>query len=99
MGEAILPVLEVMDFHSEDVHLIIILCGVLANFSVKADVRQLLVDNDVLSRIHRAMLLNPSNAVLQVACIKALVNYSTNAEHYMKMEEMEIPTVVGQVMV
>merc|ERR1711879_206646 len=64
--DAILPVLEAMDFHSSDVHLIIILCGVLANFSVKAEVRQLLVENDVLPRIHKGMMLDPSNAVLQV---------------------------------
>merc|ERR1711879_1070573 len=97
--EAILPGLEVMDFHSSDVHLIIILCGVLANFSVKADVRQLLVDHHVLKRIHKTMMLDIGNAVLQVAGLKALVNYSTNALHYMKMEEEGIPKLVGNIMV
>merc|ERR1719433_892535 len=58
--EAILPVLHVLDTHANDVHLVIILCGVLANFSVKDDVRQLLVEENVLPRIHAAMKLDPS---------------------------------------
>lgn len=92
--EAIRPVLDVLDAHSGDVHLVIILCGVLANFSVKADVRDLLVEEGVLERMHALMNLDPGNAVLQVACLKALVNYSTNPTHYMKMEALEIPTLV-----
>merc|ERR1712080_571114 len=97
--DAILPALDVLDAHPNDVHLVIIICGVLANFSVKEDVRQLLVEEGVLPRIHTAMKLDPGNTVLQVACLKALVNYSTNAEHYMKMEELDIPTLVGQTIV
>merc|ERR1719327_2655731 len=92
--EAIRQVLDVLDAHSGDVHLVIILCGVLANFSVKADVRDLLVEEGVLERMHALMNLDPGNAVLQVACLKALVNYSTNPGHYMKMEALEIPTLV-----
>merc|ERR1711920_323978 len=97
--EAIIPVIRVLDEHSKDVHLVIILCGVLANFSVKEEVRNLLVEAQILNRLKAAMQLDPSNAVLQVACLKALVNYSTNAEHYMKMEELSIPSLVGKMMV
>merc|ERR1712061_413864 len=96
--EAIVPVIRVLDEHSKDVHLVIILCGIFANFSVKEEVRNLLVEAKILDRF-KALQLQPSNAVLQVACLKALVNYSTNAEHYMKMEELDIPTLVGQMMV
>lgn len=97
--EAIVPVLYVLDAHASDVHLVIIICGVLANFSAKDDVRELLVQEKFLQRIQAAMKLDPSNAVLQVACLKALVNYSTNAEHYMKMDELDIPSLVGQTIV
>lgn len=97
--KAILPVLSVLDSHAKDVHLAIIIMGVLANFSVKVEVRTLLVQERVLPRIASAMRLNPGNAVLQVACLKALVNYSTNAEHYVYMDKLGIPNLVGQTMV
>lgn len=97
--EAIAPVIQVLDAHSSDVHLVIILCGVLANFSVKEDVRQLLAEAGIFARLRDAMKLDQGNAVLQVACLKALVNYSTDAQHYMMMDEEEIPALVGEVMV
>jgi len=97
--QAIMPIFQVFDAHASDINLVIILCGVLANFSVKPDVRDLLVQGGVFWRLRDAMRLDPANVVLQVACLKALVNYSTNAEHYMKMEKEDIPTLVGQMMV
>eukprot|EP00406_Dinophysis_acuminata_P045070 CAMPEP_0179304920 /NCGR_PEP_ID=MMETSP0797-20121207/49353_1 /TAXON_ID=47934 /ORGANISM="Dinophysis acuminata, Strain DAEP01" /LENGTH=363 /DNA_ID=CAMNT_0021014545 /DNA_START=69 /DNA_END=1160 /DNA_ORIENTATION=+ len=97
--DAVLPVLHVLDAHASDVHLVIILCGVLANFSVNDGVRQQLVKEGALPRILAAMRVDPGNAVLQVAGLKALVNYSTNAEHYMVMESLGIPSYVGQVIV
>jgi len=97
--EAIIPVLKVMEDHPKDANLLIMLCGVLANFSVMVEVREVLALGGVFGRIDAAMRLEPDNAVLQVACLKALVNYSTNAEHYMKMEELELPSLVGQTMV
>jgi hypothetical protein len=97
--EAILIVLRVMDEHPKDANLLIMLCGVLANFSVMIEVRELLALGGVFERIDSAMRLEPDNAVLQVACLKALVNYSTNTEHYMKMEELELPSLVGRTMV
>merc|ERR1712157_564906 len=78
---------------------VIIVMGVLANFSVKDDVRDLLVGEKLFARVAAAMRMDPHNAVLQVACLKSLVNYSTNAEHYMIMDELGIPNLVGQVMV
>lgn len=96
---AITPVLQVFDEHAYDLHLVIILCGVLANFSVKQEVRQLLVDEGIFKRLQHAMRLDLNNAVLQVACLKALVNYSTDATHYMMMEDEDIPSLVGQTMV
>jgi len=97
--QAILLILAVLDRHASDVHLVIIVMGILANFSVKDDVRDLLVSAKVLSRVASAMRLDPGNPVLQVACLKSLVNYSTNAEHYMIMDELDIPVLVGQMMV
>merc|ERR1712217_378245 len=56
--DSILPVLDVLDAHSSDVHLVMILCGILANFSVKEDVRQLLVGHGMLPRMRDAMRLD-----------------------------------------
>jgi len=78
---------------------LIILMGVLANFSVKADARKLLVKERALARVAAAMRLDPGNPVLQVACLKALVNYSTDAEHYVVMDGLGIPALVGAMMV
>lgn len=89
----------VLGRYAKDIHLVIILMGVLANFSVKDDVRTLLVKEKVLNHIAAAMRLDPSNAVLQVACLKAVVNYSIDAEHYMIMDSLGIPNFVGQMMV
>jgi len=97
--QSILPVLDVLDEHEKDVHLVMIIMGVLANFSVKEDVRNLLVQERALSRIARSMRLDPSNSVLQVACLKAVVNYSTDPEHYVHMNNLGIPNLVSQMMV
>lgn len=97
--EAILPVVAVLDKHASDVHLVIIVMGVLANFSVKDETRDLLVREGVLQRVADAMRLDPGNPVMQVACLKALVNYSADADHYMIMDGAGIPNLVGQMMV
>merc|ERR1719491_1602180 len=76
-----------------------IIMGILANFSVKEEVRNLLVQERALPRIAKAMQLDPSNAVLQVACLKAVVNYSTDPEHYVHMDKLRIPIFVSQMMV
>lgn len=100
MDKGAIPfLLEVFDEHSEDVHLVIIICGILANLSVLEQTRRYLYEQHVFTRVHSAMKLDQGNPVLQVSCLKALVNYSTTAEYYMKMEELEIPALVGQVMV
>uniref|UniRef100_A0A7S1MLX9 Armadillo repeat-containing protein 8 n=1 Tax=Alexandrium catenella TaxID=2925 RepID=A0A7S1MLX9_ALECA len=97
--DSITPVLEVYDAHPSNVDLIVVLCGIFANFSVKHEVQHVLVREGLFPRLRDAMLLDPGNVVLQVACLKALVNYSTSADFYMKMEQEGIPTLVGQVMV
>lgn len=91
--------LKVMGQYKEDVNLVIILCGVLANMSSNEEARQLLVEDGVFRKLLDAMKLDTSNVVLQIACMKALVNYSTNPEHYMLMEELDIPNQLGHVMV
>jgi len=97
--DAITPVFQVFDAHSSNVDLVIILCGIMTNFSVKPEVQILLVSEGLFPRLRAAILLDPNNTVLQVACLKALVNYSTSADFYMKMEQQGIPTLVGQMMV
>lgn len=97
--QAIIPVLSVLDKHAKDVHLVIIIMGVLANFSVKEDVRRILVQAQVFNRIMSAMRLDPNSAVMQVACLKALVNYSMDYEAYTAMERLGIPPLVAQMMV
>mmetsp|Transcript_39183 Transcript_39183/g.79123 ORF Transcript_39183/g.79123 Transcript_39183/m.79123 type:complete len:358 (-) Transcript_39183:107-1180(-) len=97
--DSITPVLQVWDAHSVNIDLLVVLCGILANFSVKQEAQHLLAREGLFPRLRAAMLLDHSNAVLQVACLKALVNYSTSADFYMKMEQEGIPTLVGQVMV
>jgi hypothetical protein len=97
--EFILTALSVMDAHPFDVNLVIMLCGVLANFSVMEEVREVLALGGMFKRIHQAMKLEPQNAVLQVACLKALVNFSTSTEHYLKMDELDLPAMVGRTMV
>mmetsp|Transcript_37272 Transcript_37272/g.79132 ORF Transcript_37272/g.79132 Transcript_37272/m.79132 type:complete len:369 (+) Transcript_37272:94-1200(+) len=93
------PVLDVLQRYASDIHLVIIAMGIVANFSTLEDARKLLVKEGVLKHIGHAMRLEPKNSVLQVACLKAAVNYSTNPEHYMMMETLGIPTLVGQAMV
>mmetsp|Transcript_125605 Transcript_125605/g.391076 ORF Transcript_125605/g.391076 Transcript_125605/m.391076 type:complete len:358 (-) Transcript_125605:378-1451(-) len=97
--DAIAPVLEVFDTHPRNVDIVIVLCGILANFSVKPEVQHFLAAEGLFPRLREALLLEPSNAILQVACLKALVNYSTGADFYMKMEQEDIPAIVGQTMV
>merc|ERR1712224_1165839 len=87
------------NLYKHDVNEVIILCGVLANMSVNEEARQLLVEDGIFKSILQCMQLEPHNIVLQIACIKALVNYSTNAEHYMLMEELQIPNQIGLIMV
>jgi len=89
-------VLRVFIFHPQDVHAAIIACGVLANLSVSSEVRQVLVQEGVFQHVANAMKLDPKNSVLQVACLKAVVNYTANAEHCFAMEEKGIPDLVGQ---
>lgn len=97
MDKGAVPLLlQVLDLHPHDVHVAIIACGVLANLSVSSEARQLLVDQGVFQRLANAMKLDHANAVLQVACLKALVNYTGSAEHYFAMEECGIPNLVGQ---
>lgn len=96
---AVVPVLTVLQRHPKDIHLVIILMGVLTNFSVKMDVRRVLVKERVFDLVAAAMRLDSCNAVLQVACLKAIVNYSSDAEHYVVMESLGIPTLVGKTMV
>lgn len=92
----IMCVLKVLDQHPRDVHIAIIACGVLANLSVSDNARGELVQEDVFPRIADAMRLEPSNPVLQVACLKSLVNYSRDASHYKIMEKSDIPNLVAQ---
>jgi len=92
-------VLQALDAHSQDIHLSIILCGVLANLSVNDETRSLLFEDGVLSRLFVVMNLDSDNAVLQVACLKVLVSYSNNPEYYLKMDELGIPNLVERVMV
>jgi hypothetical protein len=100
MDKGALPLLvKVLNLYKNDVNEVIILCGVLANMSVNEEARQLLVEDGIFKSILQCMQLEPHNIVLQIACIKALVNYSTNAEHYMLMEELQIPNQIGQIMV
>mmetsp|Transcript_6513 Transcript_6513/g.18261 ORF Transcript_6513/g.18261 Transcript_6513/m.18261 type:complete len:379 (-) Transcript_6513:228-1364(-) len=94
----VLPIGVLENYHT-DVHVVIIVCGILANFSVNADAREILVEEGVFKKIHRSVTLDPSSDVLQIACLKALVNYSTNPDHYMKMEDEGLPSLVGQMMV
>merc|ERR1712039_1085795 len=88
-----------LDKHASDLPLAMIIMGVLANFSVKGDVRALLVRGGVFSRVAFAMRLDLANAVLQVACLKSLVNYSTNVDHFLLMEELGVTDLVADVMV
>jgi len=87
-------VLEILKLYPRDVHVAIISCGVLANLSVSSEVRQLLVEQEVFYRLADAMKLDAGNSVLQVACLKALVNYSASPEHYRAMLACGIPTLV-----
>jgi hypothetical protein len=89
-------VVQVLDNHPNDVHIAIIACGVLANLSVSSEVQQQLVAQGVFKRVADAMKLDSGNAVLQVACLKALVNYTSVSEYYFAMEECGIPNLVGQ---
>merc|ERR1719262_1245268 len=82
--------------HSHDVHLAVIMCGILANFSVLETARTVLVSLGVFPLIVATMQLEPDNAVLQTACLKAIVNYSMNGDHYNKMLECGVPTLVEQ---
>jgi len=97
--EAILPVLAVLDKHASDLHLVMIIMGILANFSVKEEVRALLVREGVFQRVASAMRLDLQNSALQVACLKSLVNYSDNVEHFAIMYPLGIPDLVGEIMV
>eukprot|EP00747_Dinoflagellata_sp_TGD_P164731 gnl/TRDRNA2_/TRDRNA2_185064_c0_seq1.p1 gnl/TRDRNA2_/TRDRNA2_185064_c0~~gnl/TRDRNA2_/TRDRNA2_185064_c0_seq1.p1 ORF type:complete len:370 (-),score=74.19 gnl/TRDRNA2_/TRDRNA2_185064_c0_seq1:30-1139(-) len=96
---AITYIHRVLKGYRSDVHVVIIICGVLANLSVNEAVRQELVFEGLFDDILAAMRLDASNAVLQVACLKAIVNYSTDAEHYLKMDEIGLPSQVGQAMI
>jgi hypothetical protein len=87
-------VVRAFDQHSHDVHLAVIMCGILANFSVLETARTVLVSLGVFPVVVSAMHLEPMNAVLQTACLKAVVNYSMNGDHYNKMLEAGIPTLV-----
>lgn len=91
-------VLQVIDAFPQDVHIAIIICGVLANVSVSEDARNILVDNGVFPRVAYIMKLDPNNAILQVACIKALVNYSMSGRDYLKMEDAGLHDLVGNAM-
>jgi hypothetical protein len=101
--ESVLFVLGVLDAHPDDFHIAIITCGVIANLSSNNEVRQVLArstggskdkDNDVFFRVKRAMQIDPMNAVLQVACIKAVLNFSKSHEHYDKMEKHDISSLI-----
>lgn len=92
-------VLQVLKLYPMDVHVAIISCGVLANLSVSSEVRQLLVEQSIFLRLEVAMKLDATNSVLQVACLKALVNYTTSAEHYNAMIACGIPDLVGKAQV
>merc|ERR1712050_387203 len=89
----------VLDKHASDLHIVMVVMGVLANFSVKEDVRALLVREGVFSRVEFAMRLDLANPVLQVACLKSLVNYSTNVEYFLRMDELGIADLVAEVMI
>jgi len=95
----ITPILEIFDRHSADLHLAVILCGLVVNFSVKQEARDLLAEGGLFPRVAQAMRADLSNAVLQVACMKALVNYSMDPGHYELMDNEDIPSLVGQAMV
>merc|ERR1711908_173454 len=87
------------EHHKKDIHVVIIICGVLANLSISDEARQCLVEEGVFPKVRDAMRLDVESAVLQVACLKALVNYSQVATHYNLMEELGIPTLVTDAMV
>jgi len=99
--QALPSVVQALDEHAGDVHVVVILCGVLANLSVNAQAQELLVELGIFARVKKAMQLDEGNAVLQVACLKALVNYSTaqTTAHYLKMEQLDIPKLVCECMV
>lgn len=90
-----LPI-RVLQEYADDVHIVLIACGILANFSAVEEARKLLVEAGLFECMQGALKLDPNSSVLQVACLKTLVNYSVNAKHYMLMEKYDIPTLVGQ---
>lgn len=97
--DAVLLPIRVLTNYPSDMHVVIIVCGVLANLSVNHEAREQLARGGVFHHVQEAMRLDPGNAVLQVACLKSLVNYSNNPDHYIQMEKESIPTLVGQVMI
>mmetsp|Transcript_25757 Transcript_25757/g.60146 ORF Transcript_25757/g.60146 Transcript_25757/m.60146 type:complete len:375 (+) Transcript_25757:84-1208(+) len=99
--DAIGLALQVLDNHAEDIHVVIIVCGILANMSVIPEARQVLVDDGLFPRIASVMRMDPFNAVLQVAALKAIVNYATKKNYYdlMEREDTGIVTLVGRMMV
>lgn len=88
--DALPLVVTVLEVHPDDVHVAIITCGVLANLSISDDARAQLVEWDLFPRVKAAMDLDPSNTVLQVAGMKALVNYTSNPKHYKMMLALQI---------
>jgi len=97
---AALP-LHVLDDHTEDLHVAIIVCGILANMSTIPEARQVLVDEGLFVRIAHIMRLDPLNAVLQVAALKAIVNYTTKRNYYelMNREDVGIYNLVERMMI
>jgi hypothetical protein len=91
-------IVNVMGVHKNDVHLTMIVCGALANLSIVDDARAQLAKAGLFPCIQTAMKLDPDNAMLQIACLKAVVNYTIEPNHYLKMQEFEIPDLVGAAM-
>jgi hypothetical protein len=89
----------VMRKHRYDVSLVIIFLGILSNTSCNVHTRAVMVKEGIFATIRHAFSLDESNLVLQIACIKALVHYSTDPDYYMLMEEEGIPSHIGKLMV
>jgi hypothetical protein len=89
----------VMRKHRFDISLVIIFLGIVSNTSCSVDTRAVMVKEGIFATIKSSFGLDESNLVLQIACIKALVHYSTDPDYYLLMEEEGIPAIIGKLMV
>jgi len=96
--DAVPLVVTVLEVHPDDVHVAIITCGVLANLSISDDARAQLAECSLFPRVRAAMDLDPRNTVLQVAGMKALVNYTYEKRYYQMMQAVGIDTHIENMM-